>query len=364
LYDVRSGRIWFPFFRDADQDVAMPPQDVAARPGITGAVIQRRQTLYVADTLDPQAMDEFQVIRTGGRPTRSYVGVPMLLRDEVIGVIAMQSYQPNAYTPEQIRLLETIATQAAIAVENARLYEEARRYAAELEQRVAERTTELQTALRRLETMDQLRRQFITQVSHELRTPLTNIITSVFLLERGKPEKHSQYIATLKRESEMLRLLIEDQLNLLTLDVGKARLDHQPMDVGQLVTRLVAERADLVADRGVTLRVEAAADPPLALADARLLPQALAHLLAHAAGRAAWGTEIVLRVAARRDEQQTWATIALVEAGQTAAPDAGSGLRWAVAEEIVLRHHGRLTFESAIGQGSTFTLWLPATATV
>ncbi len=360
LYDARSGFIRFPLFRDVDQDVAMPPQDVRARPGMTGAVIQRRQTLYVADTLDPQAVNGLQVVRAGGRPARSYVGVPLVLRDEVIGVMSMQNYQPNAYTPEQIRLLETIAAQAAIAVENARLYDEARRYAAELEQRVAGRTAELQAALQRLETTEQLRRQFITQVSHELRTPLTNIKTSVFLLERGKPEKHAQYIATLKRESEALHILIEDQLNLLALDVGKAQLNLQPVDVGQLAAKLVADRADLVADRGLTLRAESAPDLPPVLADPRLLSQALAHLLAYAADRAARGTEIVLRVAAQRDEQQAWVTIALAEAGQNTADGAGSGLRRAVAEEIVQRHRGKLTFESTIGQGSTFTIWLPA----
>ncbi len=360
LYDARSGFIRFPLFRDVDQDVAMPPQDVRARPGMTGAVIQRRQTLYVADTLDPQAVNGLQVVRAGGRPARSYVGVPLVLRDEVIGVMSMQNYQPNAYTPEQIRLLETIAAQAAIAVENARLYDEARRYAAELEQRVAGRTAELQAALQRLETTEQLRRQFITQVSHELRTPLTNIKTSVFLLERGKPEKHAQYIATLKRESEALHILIEDQLNLLALDVGKAQLNLQPVDVGQLAAKLVADRADLVADRGLTLRAESAPDLPPVLADPRLLSQALAHLLAYAADRAARGAEIVLRVAAQRDEQQAWVTIALAEAGQNTADGAGSGLRRAVAEEIVQRHRGKLTFESTIGQGSTFTIWLPA----
>jgi PAS domain S-box-containing protein len=360
LYDARSGIIRFPLFRDAERDLEMPPQDVRARPGLTAAVILRRQTLYVADTFDPKEVNDLQVVRTDGRPTRSYAGVPLVLRDEVIGVMSMQSYQPNAYTPEQIRLLETIAAQAAIAVENARLYDETRRYAAELEERVAGRTAELQAALQQLETTEQLRRQFITQVSHELRTPLTNIKTSVFLLERGKPEKHSQYIATLKRESEALHILIEDLLNLLALDVGKAQLDLRPVDVGKLIAGLVADRADLVADRGLTLRAEAAADLPLALADAGLLSQAFAHLLAHAADRAARGTEIVLRVAAQRDEQQTWATIALAEAGQTTAHGAGSGLRRAVAEEIVQRHHGKLTFESAIGQGGIFTVWLPA----
>jgi len=139
LYDPSSGLIRFPFFHDGERDLALPPQDVHARPGLTGAVIKRRQTLYVSDVLDPDATRNLQVIHAGGHPTRSYVGVPLILRDEIIGVLSMQSYQPNAYTTEHIHLLETIAGQAAVAVENARLYDETRRYAAELEQRVVER---------------------------------------------------------------------------------------------------------------------------------------------------------------------------------------------------------------------------------
>ncbi len=111
----------------------MNAHDIHVRPGLSGRIIQSRQTLYIPDTLDPQAMAAFQIIRSGGEPTRSYVGVPIILRDQVMGAISTQSYQPNAYTAEQVRLLETIATQAAVALENARLYEIA-------QQELAERT--------------------------------------------------------------------------------------------------------------------------------------------------------------------------------------------------------------------------------
>jgi diguanylate cyclase (GGDEF)-like protein len=69
------------------------------------------------------------MIRTGGTPSRTYIGVPLILRERVIGVLSMQSYQPNAYTREHIYLIETIAIHAAIAVENARLYAEVQRLA-------------------------------------------------------------------------------------------------------------------------------------------------------------------------------------------------------------------------------------------
>jgi GAF domain-containing protein len=71
LYDAQSSLARFPLFRDAEQYVTMPPQDVAASLGLTAAVIQRRQILYVADTLDPQQVNNLQIVRSGGRPARS-----------------------------------------------------------------------------------------------------------------------------------------------------------------------------------------------------------------------------------------------------------------------------------------------------
>lgn len=129
LYDAATGQISFPMVRKGGEYRELEPIDLQSTHGLTGHVIKSRQTLYVPDELELPATLPVQPIWIGGERTRSYIGVPLILRDQVIGVVSMQSFQPYAYSPDHIRMLETIATQAAIAIENARLYADAQQRA-------------------------------------------------------------------------------------------------------------------------------------------------------------------------------------------------------------------------------------------
>ena len=131
-YDHESEMIGFPLFYDKGEIIELPPQKINENPGLTGYVIQSRQLLNIPDVLSEEASRKYKAVDFGGEPSRSYVGVPLMLGDRVVGVISMQASQPNAYHPDQIRLLETIATQTAGAIENARLFEEVRLRAEEM----------------------------------------------------------------------------------------------------------------------------------------------------------------------------------------------------------------------------------------
>ena len=131
-YDNENEMIGFPLFYDKGEISVLPPREIRQSPGLTGHIIKTRQTLYLPDALDEESIRKYNIIDFGGDPSHSYVGIPLLVGDRVVGVISMQSTQPNAYHPDQIRLLETIATQAAGAIENARLFEELRLHAEEL----------------------------------------------------------------------------------------------------------------------------------------------------------------------------------------------------------------------------------------
>jgi len=132
LYDEASEQIHFPIFYDMGKFLDFPPRDIHDQGGLSGHIIKTRQTLYVPDVFEKEAGKKLQIIHGGGDPARSYVGVPMVFGNRVVGAISMQSYHPNAYSPGQIRLLEAIAAQTAVAIENARLLEEARRRADEM----------------------------------------------------------------------------------------------------------------------------------------------------------------------------------------------------------------------------------------
>lgn len=128
-FDPESGLIEHPLFIDQGEIREIPTRSIENAPGLSGEVIRQRYTMYIPDTTDPQVQQDHQIIHVGGIVARSYLGVPLVTRGQVVGVISIQSYQPNAYLYEQIQLLETIAIQAAIAIENAQLFEQMRNMA-------------------------------------------------------------------------------------------------------------------------------------------------------------------------------------------------------------------------------------------
>ncbi len=129
IYDEKTKMIDHPLFYEAGHYQTIPSRDLTVQPGLSGEVILNRKTIHIADTLDPEVAQAFQIIRSGGSPARSYVGVPLVAHDQVIGVISMQSYSPFVYKEEQVRLLETIANQAAVAIENARIFKQMKQLA-------------------------------------------------------------------------------------------------------------------------------------------------------------------------------------------------------------------------------------------
>ncbi|MCX6030729.1 MAG: hybrid sensor histidine kinase/response regulator [Chloroflexi bacterium] len=265
----------------------------------------------------------------------------------------------------------------------------------ELEQRVALRTAELQAANEKLKEVDRFKSQFVSNVSHELRTPLANIRMMSHLLERGKPEKRTYYMATLNREAELLNQLIEDLLYLSRMDLGKTQPALAPVDVNELVAALTGDRAALLAERGLALQTELTPAPSTVQGDPRMLTQVLTNLMTNAMNYTPQGT-ITVSTEPRTDDgrpmtgdgdhrssvrgRQTWFTFSVHDTGpgigaeeqahlferfyrgdagrKSGAP--GTGLGLAICQEIVQRHGGRITVTSEAGKGSTFTVWLPA----
>jgi len=126
LYDERTGNIRYPLFLDGDTPIVAPESNIHTQPNMAGTVIARGRTVYVPDTLDPAARAAYP-ITFFGQTMRSYLGVPLLLRERVVGVLSAQHREAGAYTPDQIRRFEMLATQVAIAIDNAQLYEQVRR---------------------------------------------------------------------------------------------------------------------------------------------------------------------------------------------------------------------------------------------
>jgi len=294
-----------------------------------------------------------------------------------------------------IGALTTLALvrQALTARENRQLCAQLQ-HDAEQRQRVTER----------LEELDRLKSQFVSNVSHELRTPLANIILYLDLLEDGKPARHGHYMATLKREAQLLQRLIADLLDLSRLDLDRAEIQLCPLDVGALATALVADRAALIEAGGLRLSIQTQPGLPLVLGDQKMLTQVLTNLIGNAANYTPAGGAIRVQAACAAGDGHPaedeipfarvssvpskcctpagpgeWVRLSVADTGPGIPPGeqehiferfyrgeaarrtgaAGTGLGLAICQEIVQRHGGKITVQSAPGCGSEFTAWLP-----
>ena len=124
IYDVQNDLFTYSLFLNLEDDLQFPPRNLRESPGLTWEVISSRRTLYLADIEDPQTQLNYKIVVVTDAGIRSYVGIPLILRDRVIGVMSIQSCQPDAYNADQLRLLEALAAQVAITIEKARLLEQ------------------------------------------------------------------------------------------------------------------------------------------------------------------------------------------------------------------------------------------------
>lgn len=142
LYDAETDIFSYPLFLNLKEDLQPPPRKLSDNPGLTWEVISTRKTLYLPDVRNPKTQHEHHIVVVVDAPIQSYIGIPLILQDRVIGIMSVQSLQKNAYTKDQIRLLETLAAQAAITIEKLSLLEQLqlelidrKRAESELEQR-------------------------------------------------------------------------------------------------------------------------------------------------------------------------------------------------------------------------------------
>ena len=335
--------------------------------GISDQVMSTRQPFVSTDAADDQRLVDAEWYNH----VQSIMCVPLIEGGQALGALWIGHRSPNGFVNDELRWLTAIADIAANALYRAAVLET-------LEQRVAERTRELSEANERLKELDRLKDQFVSNVSHELRTPLANIKLYAGLLKRGQPEKFQHYLETLQRETLRLENLIEDLLELSRLNAGTATISLDPIDVNQLIESLIADRAGLIAERGLSLRVELSPNLPTAQGDPWRLGQVLSNLLNNAMNYTPQGGTITVRTSRQGDDHQAWVTFSVEDTGlgiaagelphvferfyrgtagrKSGAP--GTGLGLAICKEIIDRLGGRITVESEPGHGTTFTVWL------
>jgi two-component system, NtrC family, sensor kinase len=329
--------------------------------GIQGRMAVTRQPVQIPDIA---AEDAYRgplrdiLLRTG---TRALLAIPMLREDELIGGFTVNKKTPGAFAPEVIELLQTFATQSALAIQNARLFRE-----------IADKSRQLEAASRH-------KSEFLANMSHELRTPLNAILGfSEVLAERmfGEVnEKQAEYLQDILSSGRHLLSLINDILDLSKVEAGRLELElerfHLPTALDNALT-LVRERATR---HGITLTQTVAQEVGDIVADQRKVKQILLNLLSNAVKFTPEGGRVTLTAAVADGA----VAIAVSDTGVGIAPEdqaaifeefrqvgrddarkqEGTGLGLTLAKKFVELHGGRIWVESQVGQGSTFSFTLP-----
>jgi PAS domain S-box-containing protein len=236
----------------------------------------------------------------------------------------------------------------------------------------------------RARDLERARNQFIANVSHQFRTPVTTLKLSVYLMQRiaQLPEQH-RYLSMMEANITWLSQLIEDTLELSALDSRQAMTVWEPIFLPRVVEAVVRRFQDRCQGSGLTLAIlPTPSSLPCARGDEVKLGKALTELLENAVAFTPVDGLVRVAVNSQVREASRWLTITVQDTGPGIPEDeksrvferffrgslaesghtAGTGLGLSIAQQIVQAHGGHITVESTIGQGSTFTLWLPPVA--
>jgi signal transduction histidine kinase len=356
-----------------------PPQPemlglrIAIGQGITGHVAATGQMHITPELAQDPAVDLSEPISAAFlQGVRSNIAVPLRSIDGVVGVMQLGARHPHAFTPTEIHLLTAIAEIAANALQRAGLLET-------LEQRVSERTQALAQANERLQELDRLKDQFISNVSHELRTPLTNIKLHLSLLDKRGMDALDRYLPTLQRETERLRRLIEDLLDLSRLEAQIMRPRREQQSLDGLIAEVTALHITRAEARGLVLEHNPAEVPLQMDVDRAQMLQVLTNLVGNAVAYTPAGGRVSVSSAYEQRDEQPGVVVRVHNTGAAIPADdlphlfqrffrgrtglesgeAGTGLGLSICKEIVEQHGGSIAVHSAEAEGTAFTVWLP-----
>jgi signal transduction histidine kinase/ActR/RegA family two-component response regulator len=329
---------------------------------VIGYVTQVGESLLVNDI----SQDPLRLPNPLLPETRAELGIPLKIGDRVIGALDVQSTRVNAFTHNDSAVLQILADQIAVAVENARSYE-----------------ISLQ-AMEEMRKADQLKSQFLANMSHELRTPLNSIIGFSRVILKGIDgpinDTQQQDLQAIYSSGQHLLSLINDILDLSKIEAGKMELSFEDrVDIRELIQSVLSTAKGLVKDKPIEIINEIAPDLPLIRADPLKIRQVLLNLLSNAAKFTDYGSITIkaehhaliqdfhhLKISvidtghgiSSEDQKKLFLPFSQVDASPT-RKTGGSGLGLSICRHLIEMHHGEIGVESEVGVGSTFYFILP-----
>lgn len=397
LLDESSENL-IPFLGDNDMlsvHSPVPAIPLNQRPSICARVARERITMVVNDVhTNPDFMPHPLL-----PDTQAELCLPMVVGDELIGIIDVQAREQNRFSDEDVYIYKTLAAQFAIAIQNARLFSALRDQASQLEKEVARRTAELrdtnqqltkeiyerkqaEKSLRvyaqELERSNQELNNFASIASHDLQEPLRKIISFGNRLEEkyagSLDERGVTYLQRMRSAAERMQQLILDILAL-----SRVTTQRQPfvkVSLNTIVSDVLADLELRIEQTGATARVS---DLPEIEADPTQIRQLLQNLIGNALKFSRSGVPPVIEISSQSvkingikhirlfikdngigvEERFKDQIFEIFERLHTRMEYEGTGVGLAICRKIVERHNGSITVESNPGEGTTFIVTLP-----
>jgi len=316
---------------------------------------------------------------------QSAIAVPLRQGDSVFGAMVIHSREPDAFDAKEVELIAELGENLAHGIaalharnERAEAIAALERARSELEDRVRQRTAELVEARDAAESADRLKSAFLATMSHELRTPLNSIIgfTGIVLQGLAGPlnEEQEKQLGMVQNSSRHLLALINDVLDISKIEAGQLDIYCAPFPMLTAVQKTVSAILPLAEKKGITVRTELSPEVGEICSDQRRTEQILLNLLGNAVKFTDQG-EVVVQC--RREHE--WIVTTILDTGIGIDPGhhksifepfrqedtglarkrEGTGLGLSICKRLVELLGGFISVESALGQGSTFTVRLP-----
>jgi GAF domain-containing protein/sensor histidine kinase YesM len=329
-------------------------------PNLAPALAQS-EPLQVADLRQdtPSPLNEV-ILRAG---YRARLVAPLTHGGKVVGMLVVRRLTPGAFPQNTVDLMKTFAAQSVLAIQNARLFHE------------------IEDKGRQLEVASRHKSQFLANMSHELRTPLNAILgyTELILdnIYGEAPEKMRAVMERVQANGKHLLGLINDVLDLSKIEAGQLTLSLSDYSLAELVQGVYVAVEPLAAQKQLALTTKVAKGLPVGRGDERRLAQVLLNLLGNAikftesgevaieASHSNGAFNVAVRDSgpgiAAADQAKIFEEFQQVDNTSTRSKG-GTGLGLAISKRIVEMHGGRISVDSELGKGSTFTIRLPVNA--
>ncbi len=338
LYDDAGKQLYFQAATNMDplmRGISVPMDSIA------GWIVTNRQAVRISDVNKDQRYFK-TVAKTVSFATQSIMGVPLITKDKVVGVLEVLNKQQGEFSEADESLLTVLGAQAAVAIENTRLFQQS---------------------------------DLIAEFVHELRNPLASINTASYLLLRPEisPEQAHQIVLNIQSETMRLTTLTSSFLDLARLESGRVQFHKSSFSLLQMLQECVSVMQAKIDESRISIRIEIPNDTPDIQADRDKLKQVALNLISNAIKYNRPGGQIIIKARLAENEWELF----FVDTGMGIPEDelphmfekfyrvrasekiTGTGLGLSICKGIIQGHGGRIAVQSKLGQGTQFSISLP-----